>query len=64
MTAAAGLNVESDLDPFEERGSWLWDSNLPSAKFRECEEPVSIEDLLGQDVAIEVAGRPSGDRRA
>ena len=29
-----------------------------------CEEPVSIEDLLGQDVAIEAAGRPSGHRRA
>ncbi len=29
-----------------------------------CEEPVSIEDLLGQDVAIEVGRRPSGHRRA
>jgi len=37
--------VESDLDPFEERGSWLLDSNLPSAKFRECGETVTVEEL-------------------
>ncbi len=31
---------------------------------RSCEEPVSIEDLLGEDVTIEAAGRPSDHRRA